>query len=177
MRLTPRGLWAFGRILPVEIGRGGLSADKHEGDGATPIGQLHIVGMLYRPDRIAPPQPWAQPIGPRDLWCDAADHPAYNLPVKAPFPASYEALRRADPLYDLVLLTDWNFPRAVAGKGSAIFLHQRRRKGFPTAGCLAFRRDHLLWLAGRISLGEPLLIPPLASATGKRGAPKGRDKA
>ncbi|MDV7272032.1 L,D-transpeptidase family protein [Thioclava sp. A2] len=177
MRLTPRGLCAFGRLLPVEVGRGGLSTDKREGDGATPVGLLHIAGMLYRPDRIAPPQPWAQSIGPRDLWCDAPDHPAYNLPVKAAFPASHEALRRADPLYDIVLLTDWNFPHAVAGKGSAIFLHQRRRQGFPTAGCLAFRRDHLIWLAGRVSLGEPLLIPPLAGFAPRGGNTVAGDKA
>ena len=28
MRLTPRGLLAYGRTLPVEIGRGGLRRDK-----------------------------------------------------------------------------------------------------------------------------------------------------
>jgi len=31
---------------------------------------LHIVAMFYRPDRMARPAPWAQPIGPSDLWSD-----------------------------------------------------------------------------------------------------------
>jgi L,D-peptidoglycan transpeptidase YkuD (ErfK/YbiS/YcfS/YnhG family) len=180
MRLTPRGLLAYGRTLPVEIGRGGLRRDKREGDGATPIARLHVVEMLYRADRLPAPQPWAKPIGPRDLWCDAREHPDYNQFVQAPFGASHEALRRADPLYDIVLITDWNYPQAVPGMGSAIFLHQRRRQGYPTAGCLAFRRDHLIWLASRITQGEALEIPDLACfhQTRNTAAPRSaRDKA
>ncbi|KEO60130.1 L,D-transpeptidase family protein [Thioclava indica] len=183
MRLTPSGLLFRGRRFPVQIGRGGITADKHEGDGATPTGTLHILRMLYRPDRLPAPQDWAEPIGPRDLWCDAPEHPAYNHDVRAPFPASHETLRRADPLYDIVLITDWNYPDAQPGKGSAIFLHQRRRAGYPTAGCLAFRRDHLIWIAQRITPGEALDIPiHLAKNTpGSGAAPRSaltvRDKA
>ncbi|TQS71357.1 L,D-transpeptidase family protein [Rhodobacteraceae bacterium] len=162
IRLTATGVIARGRCLPVLIGRGGLSQTKREGDNATPIASLRITGMLYRPDRMAPPQSWARPIGPRDLWCDDPAHREYNHHVRAPFSASHEALRRPDPLYDIILLTSWNFPLAVAGKGSAIFLHQRRRAGYPTAGCLAFRRDHLHWLARQVNLNETLLIPDLA---------------
>jgi len=152
------GLRFRGRRLPCTIGRGGLVSDKREGDGATPVGHLHVVGMLYRPDRMARPQAWAQPIGPRDLWCDAADHPHYNMPVKAPFAASHEALRRADRLYDLVLMTDWNWPDPQPGKGSAIFLHRWRRPGAPTEGCIAFRPDHLAWIAAHIQLGTRVIV-------------------
>ncbi|GAB1378359.1 hypothetical protein MASR1M49_12050 [Pararhodobacter aggregans] len=118
--------------------------------------------MLYRPDRLnarALPR-WAQPIGLRDLWCDDPAHAAYNLPVRAPFAASHESLRRADPLYDLILTTDWNFPEALPGKGSAIFLHTWRRPGYPTAGCLAFARADLLWIAQRVTPDARILIRP-----------------
>ncbi|KFE34050.1 L,D-transpeptidase family protein [Thioclava atlantica] len=164
MRLTPRGLLFRGRRFPVEIGRGGITTNKREGDGATPAGCLHVLRMLYRADRLPAPQPWAEPIGPRDLWCDAPDHRDYNQRVAAPFTASHETLRRADPLYDIVLVTDWNYPIATPGRGSAIFLHQRRRQTCPTAGCLAFRRDHLIWIAERIAPGEALVIPELSVA-------------
>ena len=117
------------------------------------------MGMLYRPDRMAPPAPWALPIGPRDLWCDDEGDPRYNHLVRGPIAASHEKLRRADPLYDLVLLTDWNWPMATPGKGSAIFLHRWRRPGYPTEGCIAFRPDHLVWIAGRIRQGARLLVP------------------
>jgi L,D-peptidoglycan transpeptidase YkuD (ErfK/YbiS/YcfS/YnhG family) len=43
-----------------------------------------IVGMLYRPDRMAPPADWALPIGPGDLWSDDPEDPDYNLMVRAP---------------------------------------------------------------------------------------------
>ncbi|NVO57630.1 L,D-transpeptidase family protein [Rhodobacteraceae bacterium B1Z28] len=157
--LTPRGVRFHGRVFPCSIGKGGLSNSKREGDGATPTGVHRILGMLYRPDRIAAPTHWAQPIGPQDLWSDDVSDSGYNQLVSAPYPFSHEKLRRADPLYDLVLITDWNWPNAVPGWGSAIFLHQWRRPGYPTEGCVAFRRDHLHWIAGQIAPGTRLIIP------------------
>ncbi|MEM9581415.1 MAG: L,D-transpeptidase family protein [Pseudomonadota bacterium] len=157
--LTPRGVRFQGRHYPCSIGKGGLSLNKREGDGATPAGTHQIVGMLYRPDRLAKPAPWALPIGPRDLWSDASGEASYNLMVRAPYPHSHEHLRRADPLYDLVLITDWNWPDATAGKGSAIFIHQWRRPGYPTEGCIAFRRDHLLQIARAITPFSRLIVP------------------
>ena len=159
MVLTPTGLRFSGRRLPFVIGRGGLTARKREGDGATPRGRHRIIGMLYRPDRMAQPADWALPIRPGDLWSDDPAHAAYNLMVRAPCPHSHEVLRRADPLYDLVILTDWNWPYPVKGRGSAIFLHRWRRPGHPTAGCVALRPDHLAWLALRIRYRTRLVVP------------------
>ncbi|KUJ85397.1 hypothetical protein AVO45_16765 [Ruegeria marisrubri] len=157
--LTPQGVRFRGRRFPCSIGRGGLSGNKREGDSATPTGTHRIVGMLYRPDRMAAPASWAVAIGPGDLWSDDMGDAAYNHLVRAPYGRSHEKLRRADPLYDLVLITDWNWPNAVPGRGSAIFVHQWRRPGYPTEGCVAFRRDHLRWIAERIVPGTRLIIP------------------
>jgi L,D-peptidoglycan transpeptidase YkuD (ErfK/YbiS/YcfS/YnhG family) len=159
MILTPTGLRYRGRRYPCSIGRGGLSAAKREGDGATPVGEHRIVMTLYRPDRIPSPAPWAQPILPGDLWSDASDDPEYNNWVRAPYAPSHETLRRADRLYDLVLVTDWNWPDAVPGAGSCIFIHQWRRPGFPTEGCLALKRAHLFRLAGEITPGTLFKVP------------------
>ncbi len=158
--VTPTGCRFLGRRFACTLGRGGVvDADrKREGDGATPRGVHRIVGMLYRPDRIAPPVDWAVPILPGDLWSDGVDDPDYNHMVRAPHPFSHEALRRADPLYDLVLITDWNWPHAKAGRGSAIFLHRWRRPGFPTAGCVAFAPRDLLWIARRIRPETRLIV-------------------
>ncbi len=157
--LTPRGLRFRGRILPCSIGRTGLTSAKREGDGATPRGDHRIVGCLYRPDRIAGPCGWAVPLRPGDVWSDDPDDPDYNQLTRAPSSFSHEALRRADPLYDLVLLTDWNWPDAAPGRGSAIFLHQWRKPGHPTAGCVALGRADLHRLAGQIQHGAKLVIP------------------
>ena len=161
MVLTPKGLRFNGRLYPCSIGRGGISTNKREGDGATPFGTHGIIGMLYRPDKMARPTDWALPIHPGDLWCDAPDHQDYNLMVRAPFEASAEALRRADPLYDLVILTDWNWPFAQPGRGSAIFIHRWRRPGAPTEGCIALRPDHLLKIAKSIRYETRLIVPTL----------------
>lgn len=150
--VTPTGAFFRGVRLPYSMGKGGLRKDKCEGDGATPWHTMQITGVFYRPDRVRPPSTWAVPIGPNDLWSDASGDPAYNTHVRTPYRPSHETLRRADPLYDVIITTDWNWPNAVAGKGSAIFLHQWRRPHFPTEGCLAFSRRDIWELAHRVSL-------------------------
>ena len=162
MRLTPAGLSAFGRLLPCTVGAGGIVPGdrKREGDGATPAGLWRISAALYRPDRMARPAPWAAPVRPGDLWCDEPSHPLYNRPARRPFEASAERMDRPDPLYDLVLTTDWNAAGAP-GRGSAIFLHRWRRPGYPTEGCIAMAPASLRWLAARARPGAPLLVPPL----------------
>jgi L,D-peptidoglycan transpeptidase YkuD (ErfK/YbiS/YcfS/YnhG family) len=156
--ITPTGLRFMGRHFPCTIGRNGVTDTKREGDGCTPRGVHGLIGMLYRPDRIAKPASWAVPIGPPDLWSDDPAHEDYNLMVRAPYAYSHERLRRPDPLYDLILLTDWNWPRAVRGQGSAIFIHQWRRPGYPTAGCIGLPRAALAWVAPRVRYQTRLIV-------------------
>ncbi len=156
--VTKAGAFFKGQYFPCTIGRGGMTRDKREGDGATPVGVHGIVGCLYRADRIARPCDWAIKIGLHDLWSDDPRDEDYNLMVRAPYPHSHEKLRRADPLYDLVLITDWNWPYAERGRGSAIFLHQWRRPGYPTEGCVAFAPDDLRWITARIDYGTRLIV-------------------
>jgi L,D-peptidoglycan transpeptidase YkuD (ErfK/YbiS/YcfS/YnhG family) len=108
---------------------------------------------------MALPCDWAVPIGPSDLWSDDPGHEDYNLMVRAPHPFSHEQLRRADRLYDLVILTDWNWPRAVRGRGSAIFVHRWRRPGRPTEGCVALAPEDLRRIVARIGYGTRLIVP------------------
>ncbi len=156
--LTPMGLRVRGRVLPCSIGKGGLRSAKREGDGATPRGVHRIVGCLYRPDRMAQPVDWAVPVGPRDLWSDDSARADYNKMVRAPYEGSHERLRRADRLYDLVLLTDWNWPVSHPGHGSAIFLHRWRKPGHPTEGCIAMAPHHLFWLTQQLKPQSRLII-------------------
>jgi L,D-peptidoglycan transpeptidase YkuD (ErfK/YbiS/YcfS/YnhG family) len=100
------------------------------------------------------------PIGPCDLWSDDVLDPDYNLMVRAPHSFGHERLRRPDPLYDLVLITDWNWPCAEKGRGSAIFLHAWRKPRHPTAGCVAFDPADLRWIARRLRPGDGLEVRP-----------------
>lgn len=154
--VTKWGARFMGRRFPCAIGKGGIRADKREGDGATPVGVHAVPLFYYRADRVPPIN--GHMIGPRDLWCDAGDDPAYNHLVRAPYAASHERMRRSDRLYDLVGVTDWNWPVATPGKGSAIFLHRWRKPRHPTEGCVAFRADHLRWIAERLTPRSRLIV-------------------
>jgi L,D-peptidoglycan transpeptidase YkuD (ErfK/YbiS/YcfS/YnhG family) len=156
--VSPWGTRFQGQFLPSSIGKGGLTREKREGDGATPIGTHQIVEMLYRPDRIPRPAPWARAIRHGDLWSDDMDQPDYNHLVQTPYPHSHERLMRADPLYDLVLVTDWNYPDAVSGQGSAIFVHRWRKPRHPTEGCVAYHPMDLAWIASQITPGTRLIV-------------------
>ncbi len=161
MVLTAQGLRFGGALYPCSLGRSGVAVDKREGDGATPAGVHRIIGCLYRPDRMARPCNWAVPIRPRDLWSDDPGHEDYNLMVRAPYPASAERLYRGDRLYDLILLTDWNWPRAERGRGSAIFLHRWRGPARPTEGCIALAPGDLGRITARVGLGTRLIVPEM----------------
>lgn len=156
-RLTGDGFLFDGQLYACTIGRSGVTTAKREGDGATPAGRWRITGMLYRPDRLARPAGWAQEIAPGDLWSDDPADPDYNRMVKAPHGFSHEDLYRADSLYDLVILTDWNADR-VPGQGSAIFIHEWAGPDSPTEGCIAFARPVLHMLAPALAPGVQVMV-------------------
>lgn len=156
--LTPSGLRFQGRVYPCSIGKSGLISRKTEGDGATPKGVHAIIGMLYRPDRLAQPTCWACPILLGDLWSDDTEDEHYNMMVRTPYKKSHECLHRSDPIYYLILLTGWNWPSPIKGRGSAIFLHQWRRPGMPTEGCISLSRRDLHHIACAIKSWTRLII-------------------
>ena len=156
--VTRWGARFMNRRFTCSIGRGGITHAKREGDGATPAGTHRLVGMLYRPDRITAPADWALPFGPGDLWSDDPKDDDYNTMVRAPHAFGHERLSRPDPLYDLILITDWNWPYATRGKGSAIFIHTWRKPRHPTAGCIGLARADLIWIAARIRHQTRLII-------------------
>jgi L,D-peptidoglycan transpeptidase YkuD (ErfK/YbiS/YcfS/YnhG family) len=136
------------------------AADKREGDGASPAGVWTLRRVLYRPDRG--PQPStalpAAALTPEDGWCDAPADPAYNQPVRLPYPASAERLWRDDGLYDLIVILGHNDQPPVPGMGSAIFLHVARPDYAPTEGCVAVAREDLLALLAQARPGDALEI-------------------
>lgn len=140
--------WPRGRFA-CSLGRAGVTDDKREGDGCTPLGTFPLRRLLWRADRLAAPPPGrlpAEAIAADDGWCDAPGDPLYNRPVKLPYPASAEAMRRNDALYDIVAILGHNDAPVVPGAGSAIFLHVAPADGGPTAGCVALPLDALLTL-------------------------------
>ena len=128
------------------LGRSGVRVHKQEGDGATPAGLLPLRRVLYRLDRLPPPDCAVpiEPIAETDGWCDDPTHRDYNRPVRLPHEARCEDLWRQDGLYDVVGVLGWNDTPVVKGHGSAIFLHVARPDYAPTEGCVALALPDLL---------------------------------
>ncbi len=157
----PAGIARFaGRALPCAIGRGGIRADKREGDGATPVGEWRVEFGYWRADRMARPHTSIPLIatGARDGWSDDPADSSYNAPVSLPYSCSHERMRRGDTLYDLVLVLDHNRHPAMPGDGSAIFMHCWRAPRYPTAGCLAFAPPVLRWIVERWTPDSRVII-------------------
>lgn len=151
-----------GRTVRAALGKGGITeaSAKREGDGATPLGRYALRRVLYRADRVDAPRtalPF-RPIRPDDGWCDDPGDPAYNRPVRKPYPASHEDMWRDDGLYDIVLVLGHNDDPPVPGAGSAIFLHCKRGDYEPTQGCIALDPSDVLDLLARARPGDTLTI-------------------
>jgi L,D-peptidoglycan transpeptidase YkuD (ErfK/YbiS/YcfS/YnhG family) len=141
------GLLRYRRhVLRVALGRGGVSRDKREGDGATPAGLLPLRKLIYRADRVAKPASAvpAEPMAPTDGWCDDPADRDYNRQITLPHEARHEVLWRRDGLYDIVVVLGWNDLPVIPGRGSAIFMHVARTDYAPTEGCLALALTDLL---------------------------------
>ena len=123
-------------VFRCALGRGGISAAKREGDGATPLAAMRLLSGYHRGRRFPPRAtrlPMA-PIGPDLGWCEVPDDRNYNRPVKIPYGASHERMLRDDRLYDACLVLDWNIAPRRRGRGSAIFFHLARPGFTPTQG-------------------------------------------
>jgi L,D-peptidoglycan transpeptidase YkuD (ErfK/YbiS/YcfS/YnhG family) len=138
--VTADGRLLLGRqMFRAALGRGGVRADKREGDGATPVGLLPLRRVLYRADRAPIPRAAVprEPLAETDGWCDDPGHRDYNRMVRLPHPAHCESLWRGDGVYDIVGVLGWNDAPVERGRGSAIFLHVARPGYAPTEGCVA----------------------------------------
>ena len=129
------------------FGKNGVTGDKKEGDGKTPIGCFPLRKVFYRPDKIEKPRTKLpiEEIKKDDGWCDSPRLAEYNRKVKLPFAGSHEKLWRGeDNLYDIIAVIGYNDDPIIPEKGSAIFIHIARPAFTPTAGCVAFRKKDLL---------------------------------
>lgn len=146
-------------VLPCALGRSGLSHRKREGDGATPVGSHGLLYALLRRGRL--PKPRAIPsrlLQPDDIWCDDPRSFLYNRLLRGPSRLGHEDLWRADRLYDVVGVLDYNIHPRVRGRGSAIFFHVATDDLRPTAGCVALRSRDMARLLPRLARGVRLVI-------------------
>lgn len=138
-------LLAGPHALPVALGRGGIRANKREGDGGTPRGTFRLRRLWWRADRLnrPPTRLPVRPIRADDGWCEDPADRHYNQPIRLKPDDPGDRLKRADHLYDLIVELDHNTRPRVAGRGSAVFVHIARPGFAPTAGCVALKAPAL----------------------------------
>jgi L,D-peptidoglycan transpeptidase YkuD (ErfK/YbiS/YcfS/YnhG family) len=145
-------LLAGSLAVPVALGRGGIRANKREGDGGTPRGTFRLRRLWWRADRMTRPMTHlpVRPIRSDDGWCEDPRDRHYNQPIRLKPDHPGDRLKRADHLYDLIIELDHNTRPRIAGRGSAVFVHMARPGFAPTAGCVALKADALRRLIARI---------------------------
>lgn len=155
----------------VHLGFAGLSADRHEGDGTTPVGAFTIGPVIYG----VAPDPGVHfryhQLVCGDWWDEDPASPAYNRFQHVPcgsqpaFGGSSEALWRASRAYAHFALIDYNVEPAVPGLGSAIFIHNDL--GHATNGCVSLPLAQLVRLLRWLRPGlDPLVV--IGTAAGIR---------
>lgn len=160
----PQEPWiVVGGPIPVRLGEAGLAwgrglhppqpgLQKVEGDDRAPAGVFRL-GSAYGYAPAPPPgATWPyEVVGPRDLWVEDPLSPLYNrhldIPGDRPL-LEWEAaavMIQDVPAHALKVAVAHNAPPdAVAGGGSAIFLHAWRADGVhATAGCTSMARERL----------------------------------
>jgi L,D-peptidoglycan transpeptidase YkuD (ErfK/YbiS/YcfS/YnhG family) len=158
----PRRGWltAGGQSIPVALGRGGIKANKREGDGGTPKGTFRPRQLWWRADRHPRPRTWLpiRAIGPEDAWCEDPTSRHYNQPVQLDRTRGGDRLKRDDHLYDFIVEIDHNRSPRIAGRGSAVFLHLARENFAPTAGCVSMTKSAMLRLLQRLGPQTKIVI-------------------
>jgi L,D-peptidoglycan transpeptidase YkuD (ErfK/YbiS/YcfS/YnhG family) len=159
---NPRRGWltANGQTIPVALGRGGIKANKREGDGGTPRGTFRPRQLWWRADRHPRPRTMlpVRAIRPEDAWCEDPSSRHYNQPLRLDRGDEGDRLTRDDRLYDFIIEIDHNRLPRVAGRGSAVFLHLARQDFSPTAGCVSMTPSAMLRLLERLSPQTRILI-------------------
>ena len=159
---NPRRGWltAGGQTIPVALGRGGIKANKREGDGGTPKGIFRPRQLWWRADRHPRPRTFLpiRAIRSDDAWCEDPDSRHYNQPIRLDPGRDGDRLTRDDALYDFIIEIDHNTSPRIAGRGSAVFLHLARDHFAPTAGCVAMTKSAMLHLLARLGPETQIVI-------------------
>lgn len=146
--------------LLVALGRGGVKANKFEGDGATPRGRFRLKRLWWRAGRHIRPAtllPGTR-IQPDDGWCEDPADRHYNQRIKVPKDSKADRLARLDNLYDFIIEIDHNTRPRVARRGSAVFIHVARAGFKPTAGCVALTLPSLRRLLSQLGPRTTIVV-------------------
>ncbi len=129
--------------VSASVGRNGVSSNKKEGDGCTPLG-LYDLGFAFgnaaKPDTMLS----YKKVTAESYWVDDPDSVFYNTWVEGTAKKDWDSAEHLidmKTVYEYAVVIEYNTNPIVKGKGSAIFLHCGSG---PTAGCVAVSRSNML---------------------------------
>jgi L,D-peptidoglycan transpeptidase YkuD (ErfK/YbiS/YcfS/YnhG family) len=157
---------AAGGPYSARVGWNGLSANRREGDGTTPVGTFPIGRTMYGNS----PNPGVRFRYVRlrcgDWWVEDPQSPSYNTfrrlrcGVKPPFEVTTPDMSNDRHAYAHLAVVEFNMHPIVPGRGSGIFLHVQT--GGPTNGCVSLSRPNLVRVLRWLS---PAAAPYIAIGT------------
>lgn len=138
--------------IKCAVGKRGIKIKKREGDLITPKGKYKVIYIFFRKDRISnfktnmPKRSINKNMG----WCNDPKSKKYNKLIRFPYKYSAEKLYRADNIYDLILVLNYNNNPVIKNKGSAIFIHVAKKNYKSTEGCVAVSKKDLKKIVNKI---------------------------
>jgi len=142
------------------LGSAGVKKKIKEGDNITPKGIFKIIKIYYRPDKIKKIITLIKTIKIKKNmgWCDDPKSRFYNKQIKLPSKLGHEKLYRSDNLYDLIAVLNYNTKPIIKNKGSAIFIHIAKKNFSKTKGCIAVKKEDLIYLLSKIKKNSQVKI-------------------
>ena len=142
------------------LGSAGVKKKTKEGDNITPKGIFKIIKIYYRPDKIKKITTLIKTIKIKKNmgWCDDPSSRFYNKQIKLPSKLGHEKLYRSDNLYDLIAVLNYNTKPIIKNKGSAIFIHIAKKNFSKTKGCIAVKKEDLIYLLSKIKKNSQVKI-------------------
>lgn len=162
------GIWALEKksgvweeFLKTEgfVGYNGITANKREGDGATPAGRFELRRGFSFEQLPGATIPCAR-ITETGVWVDDPESKYYNMWVNSLAPdkdwKTAEKMIGYPVSYRYGIVIEYNTDPVIKGAGSAIFLHCSQ--GGPTAGCVAVPEDVMFSLMHFVRPGDKIVI-------------------
>ena len=131
---------------------------KYEGDKRAPIGIFKLTNIFGYSKKHNYNLPYL--FTSKNLICvDDSDSKFYNQVIEANGgEKSFENMRRDDHQYELGIMVSHN-SEAIKKRGSCIFLHVKKEKDAPTAGCTSMSLKEIQKIASWLDKSkEPILI-------------------
>jgi L,D-peptidoglycan transpeptidase YkuD (ErfK/YbiS/YcfS/YnhG family) len=132
--------------IPVLLGKNGVTRNKKEGDGKTPLGTFPL-GLVFGDNAhkaYAAKNPYLL-LEQGMEWVDDPTSPHYNQLIKPNFsgPRNWTSSEKMweIALYALGVVVEYNTNPIIPGIGSAIFMHTAQEGG--TAGCISMNESDL----------------------------------